>query len=158
MVCTPSRGQRNKSKNISSCFQIKVMLFQRCQNAKVTLETFSVVVMNITVNHFHQFSTVCETPPVITLSLQNTPEPFHGTIVNTAANTRHALCHASIDQPLVEISVGILKSTVTVKDRMCIRITLDGLCKSVEHKLVIICISKMEGPSPDKFRFGKRAI
>ena len=73
MVCTPSRGQRNKSKNISSRFQIKVMLFQRCQNAKVTLETFSVVVMNITANHFHQFSTVCETPPVITLSLQNTP-------------------------------------------------------------------------------------
>lgn len=121
------------------------MLFQRCQNAKVTLETFSVVVMNITANHFHQFSTVCETPPVITLSLQNTPEPFHGTIVNTAANTRHALCHASIDQPLVEISVGILKSTVTVKDWMCTRIALDGLCKSVEHKLVIICIPNHKG-------------
>lgn len=39
LVCTPSRGQRNKStKIISSCLQIKVMLFHRCQNAKVTLE------------------------------------------------------------------------------------------------------------------------
>src|SRR5699024_2801521 len=56
---------------------------------------------------------------------------FHRAIVNAAANTRHTLCHASIDQPLVEVSVGILKSTVTVEDRMRIRISLDCLCKSV---------------------------
>ena len=121
------------------------MLFHRWQNAKVTLETFCVVVMNITANHFHQFSTVREAPSIITLSLQNTPEPFHGTVVNAAANTRHTLCHASIDQPLVEVSVGILKSTVTVEDRMCIRIALDCLCKSVEHKLVVICIPNHKG-------------
>ena len=122
-----------------------IVLFHRCQNAKVTLETLCVVVMNITANHFHQFSTVREAPSIITLSLQNTPEPFHGTVVNAAANTRHTLCYASIDQPLVEVSVGILKSTVTVEDRMCIRIALDGLCKSVEHKLVVVCIPNHKG-------------
>ena len=146
MVCTPSRGQRNKSiKIISSCLQIKVMLFHRCQNAKVTLETFRVVVMDIIANHFHQFSTVRETPSIITLSFQDAPKSFHGAIVNAAANTRHTLCHASIDQPLVEVSVGILKSTVTVEDRMCIRIALDCLCKSVEDKFVIVCIPNHKG-------------
>lgn len=64
---------------------------------------------------------------------------------STAANTRHALCHASIDQPLVEISVGILKSTVTVDDRTRIRIALDSLCKSVEHKLVVVCVPNHKG-------------
>ena len=121
------------------------MLFHRCQNAKVALETLCVVVLNITANHFHQFSTVREVPSIITLSLQNTPESFHGTIVNAAANTRHTLCHARMNQPLVEVSVGILKSTVAVKDRMCIRIALDCLCKSVEHKLVVICIPNHKG-------------
>ena len=57
---------------------------------------------------------------------------------------RNRLCF-HIDQPLVEVSVGILKSTVTVEDRMCIRIALDGLCKSVEHKLVVICIPNHKG-------------
>ena len=146
LVCTPSRGQRNKStKNISSRLQIKVMLFHRCQNAKVTLETFRVVVMDITANHFHQFSTIRETLSIITLSLQDAPKSFHRAIVNAAANTRHTLCHASIDQPLVEVSVGILKSTVTVEDRMRIRISLDCLCKSVEHKFVVVCIPNHKG-------------
>ena len=146
VVCTPSRGQRNKStKNISSSLQIKVMLFHWCQNAKVTLETLRVVVMDITANHFHQFSTVRETPSIITLSLQDAPKTFHGAIVNAATNTRHTLCHASIDQPLVEVSVGILKSTVTVEDRMRIRIVLDCLCKRVEHKFVVVCILNHKG-------------
>ena len=146
MVCTPSRGQRNKStKNISICLQITIMLFHRCQNAKVTLETFRVVVMDITANHFHQFSTTRETLSIITLSLQDAPKSFHRAIVNAAANTRHTLYHASIDQPLVEVSVGILKSTVTVEDRMRIRISLDCLCKSVEHKFVVVCIPNRKG-------------
>lgn len=146
VVCTPSRGQRNKStKNISICLQITIMLFHRCQNAKVTLETFRVVVMDITANHFHQFSTIRETLSIITLSLQDAPKSFHRAIVNAAANTRHTLCHASIDQPLVEVSVGILKSTVTVEDRMRIRISLDCLCKSVEHKFVVVCIPNHKG-------------
>ena len=146
LVCTPSRGQRNKStKNISSRLQIKVMLFHRCQNAKVTLETFRVVVMDITANHFHQFSKIRETLSIITFSLQDAPKSFHRAIVNAAANTRHTLCHASIDQPLVEVSVGILKSTVTVEDRMRIRISLDCLCKSVEHKFVVVCIPNHKG-------------
>lgn len=146
VVCTPSRGQRNKStKNISICLQITIMLFHRCQNAKVTLETFRVVVMDITANHFHQFSTIRETLSIITLSLQDAPKSFHRAIVNAAANTRHTLCHASIDQPLVEVSVGILKSTVTVEDRMRIRISLDCLCKSVEHKFVVVCIPNRKG-------------
>src|SRR5699024_9502350 len=146
MVCTPSRGQRNKStKIISSCLQIKVMLFHRCQNAKVTLETFRVVIMDITANHFHQFSTVRETTSIIALSLQDALKTFLGAIVNAAANTRHTLCHTSIDQPLVEVTVGILKSTVTVEDRMCIRIFLDCLCKSVEHKFIVVCIPNRKG-------------
>ena len=146
VVCTPSRGQRNKStKNISICLQITIMLFHRCQSAKVTLETFRVVVMDITANHFHQFSTIRETLSIITLSLQDAPKSFHRAIVNAAANTRHTLYHASINQPLVEVSVGILKSTVTVEDRMRIRISLDCLCKSVEHKFVVVCIPNRKG-------------
>ena len=146
MVCTPSRGQRNKSKkNISICLQITIMLFHRCQNAKVTLEMFRVVVMDITANHFHQFSTIRETLSIITLSLQDAPKSFHRAIVNAAANTRHTLYHASINQPLVEVSVSILKSTVTVEDRMRIRISLDCLCKSVEHKFVVVCIPNRKG-------------
>ena len=92
------------------------MLFHRCQSAKVTLETFRVVVMDITANHFHQFSKIRETLSIITFSLQDAPKSFHRAIVNAAANTRHTLYHASINQPLVEVSVGILKSTVTVED------------------------------------------
>ena len=145
--CAPRQedNEINQQKNISICLQITIMLFHRCQNAKVTLETFRVVVMDIIANHFHQFSTVRETPSIITLSLQDAPEPFHGAIVNAAANTRHTLCHTSIDQPLVEVSVGILKPTVTVEDRMCIRIVLDCLCKSVEHKFVVVCITNHKG-------------
>ena len=46
------------------------MLFHWCQNAKVTLETLRVVVMDITANHFHQFSTVRERDsPIICLNL-----------------------------------------------------------------------------------------
>ena len=145
--CAPRQedNEINQQKNISICLQITIMLFHRCQNAKVTLETFRVVVMDITANHFHQFSTIRETLSIITLSLQDAPKSFHRAIVNAAANTRHTLYHASIDQPLVEVSVGILKSTVTVEDRMRIRISLDCLCKSVEHKFVVVCIPNRKG-------------
>ena len=145
--CAPRQedNEINQQKNISICLQITIMLFHRCQSAKVTLETFRVVVMDITANHFHQFSTIRETLSIITLSLQDAPKSFHRAIVNAAANTRHTLYHASIDQPLVEVSVGILKSTVTVEDRMRIRISLDCLCKSVEHKFVVVCIPNRKG-------------
>ena len=154
LVCTPSRGQRNKSTkkylNLSSNNDHAFPSVSKRQGyagdvSKVTLETFRVVVMDITANHFHQFSTIRETLSIITLSLQDAPKSFHRAIVNAAANTRHTLYHASIDQPLVEVSVSILKSTVTVEDRMRIRISLDCLCKSVEHKFVVVCIPNRKG-------------
>ena len=75
------------------------MLFHRCQNAKVALETLCVVVMNITANHFHQFSTVREAPSIITLSLQNIQ--LKDTTADAAIAQIHTLLSDTLNKQVV---------------------------------------------------------
>ena len=75
------------------------MLFHRCQNAKVALETLCVVVINITANHFHQFSTVREAPSIITLSLQNIQ--LKDTTADAAIAQIHTLLSDTLNKQVV---------------------------------------------------------
>ena len=77
---------------------------------------------------------------VIAFTFQDTPETFHRTIVNAAANTGHALRHSGIQKLLVEGSAGVLESSVTVEQRVCVRIFQSSLIQRIENEFVVVSI------------------
>ena len=89
----------------------------------------------------YQFFPACKLPAVIAFSLKDAPETFHRTIVDALADSWHALGHTSSYYLLVELKVCILEASVTVKQRMCIRIILDRQIERSEDQWIVISIS-----------------
>ncbi len=81
---------------------------------------------------------------VIALTLQNAPEAFHWTIVNTVSHAGHTLCHTGFFNFMMESTVRVLVSTVTVKQRMCVWITLDGFIKGLKCERIVITLTDYE--------------
>ena len=95
--------------------RIAVVLLHRCQNAQIALYAAVVVVNDVVLNHGNKFLTACESFAVIPFPLENAPESFHRAIVDTFGYSGHALLHLRFLQLIVENSVGILKTSVTVE-------------------------------------------
>ena len=57
----------------------------------------------------------------------------------------HALRHSGLHKFLVEGTVGVLKTSGAVEQRMCIRIGFHGLVKGLEHQRVIIAFTQYIG-------------
>ena len=92
--------------------EVLLMFFHRCENTKVSLEPFGIVVLNKVFNHGNQACSIGETFPVIPFSFQNSPESFHGPVINTLGNSGHALGHSGFGQHAVERTVGVLVSLI----------------------------------------------
>ena len=105
---------------------------------QTVLVTAVVVIVNVVCNHRDEVALACKCVPVVAFSFKDTPESLHRAVVNAAANTGHALRHTGIQQFLVEDSTGVLESTVTVEQRMCIWIFLNSLVKGVKDQFVVI--------------------
>ena len=101
-----------------------LVLFHWRNNTQITLHALGIVIVNIIPNLLNKLLLGSKPLTVISLTLQNAPEAIHRSIVNTVGYTRHTLYHTGIFQHLVKRSVSVLKTTVTVKQRMCIWIGL----------------------------------
>ena len=117
------------------------MLRHGSHNAKITLNTAIIIVVDIAYDHVDQLKLAGKTFPVVTFAFQDTPEAFHGAVVDTLAHTGHTLSHTSLFEFVMECSIGVLESAVAVKQRMRIWIGLHGHVKGFEHKRVIVSLT-----------------
>ena len=117
------------------------MLFHWRKDAKITLYTAVIVVVDVIFNHIYQLFFAGIALAVIAFSLQDTPESFHWPIVNALGNTGHALLHTGFFQLVVKSPVGILKSSVAVEQWMGIRIGFHRTVKRLEYQRIIIVVA-----------------
>ena len=97
--------------------------------------------MDVAIDCPDQFPSVCESVQVIHFRFQHTPETFHWAIVDTPANSGHALAHLRCLEFIVKRLTGILKTSVAVKQRMCARIVEDSFIKGIKDKSVIVTVT-----------------
>ena len=124
------------------------MLFHRSEYAKVPLEPFGIVVLNKILNHSNQAGPVGEAFSVIPLSFQDAPESFHWSVINAFGNSGHALGHTGFGQHTVEYAVGVLKSSVTVAQRVCIGICFNRCPKCIKYQWIVVGIPNHVADNP----------
>ena len=121
------------------------MLFHGCQNAQISLYATAIIVINVGVNHIHKFLLTGETSPIVAFPFQNPPESLHGAVINAVGNAGHTLRHSGLYKFVVEGTVGILKSSVAVKQGMCVRIGLNCLVEGFENQRIVVALTKHIG-------------
>ena len=90
-----------------------------------------------------------EPPAIVTLSLQDTPEARHRSIVNTLAYPRHTLGHPSRSQLVMEHPDGVLEPPVTVEQGMSVRVGREGLIQRlIDQRAVIGVLEDKEDDPP----------
>ena len=99
---------------------------------KPLLVTFRIVEIYVMLNSRDQFLLISEFPQIVHLRFQDSPESFHRAIINTSSNSGHTLYHLGRLQLCSEYFTRILESSVTMEQRMCVRIILNGFIKGVE--------------------------
>jgi len=125
--------------------RIAVVLLHRCQNAQVALYPAVVVVDDIIFNHLHKLLTARKSSAVVPLTLENTPKAFHRAVVNTLGYSGHTLSHLRLLQLVVEYSVGVLETSVAMKQRMGIWIGFNSGIQGVEYERIIIAVTNNKG-------------
>lgn len=75
--------------------------------------------MDIVSDHLDEVPLAGEPSAVIALPLQNPPEALHRAVINAVGNAGHTLRHSGLYKFVVEGTVGILKSSVAVKEILC---------------------------------------
>ena len=121
------------------------MLFHWRQDTQIALHPSGIVITDIVFNHLDEVSLAGEPSAVIALPLQNPPEALHRAIINAVGNTGHTLCHSGLYKFVVEGTVGILKSSVAVKQGMCVRIGLNRLVECFENQRIIVALTERIG-------------
>ena len=117
------------------------MLLHWGQNAQMALYATIVVVGDITSDHMYKLFPACKPSTEVSLPFQDSPESFHRAIVNTFCNPGHTLSHAGFFKFLVKCSVGVLKTTIAMEQRMCVRICFYSLIKGLEHKRIVVAVT-----------------
>lgn len=84
-----------------------------------------VIVVNKRFHSLYKLFVSIKMSEIVHLTFQNAPEAFHGTVINTSSDARHTLFHVPLIQFFFELLACILKSAVTVKQRVGIRILLN---------------------------------
>ena len=124
------------------------MFFHRRKNAQITLNPTSIVVVDILGDHLDELLFAGKTPAIISLSFQNAPEALHRAIVNAVGHAGHTLCHTGLQQLVVKGPAGILEPSVTVEQRMGIRVRSNGLVKGFVNERIIISLTEYIGHDP----------
>ena len=117
------------------------MLLHRSQDSEAALVPLIVVVVDVVLNHRHEFLATAETLTVISLSLEYPPEPFHRAVVDALGYSGHALRHANSLKFVMKRPVGVLVSSVTVAKRRCSGVSSYGLIERVKDKRVVIAVT-----------------
>ena len=117
------------------------MFFKRCQYPKIALHPSGIVIADVVLNHLNEFLLTGKTTTIITLSLQDAPEPFHGAVVNAVRDTGHTLRHTSLQKFMVKGSVSILEPSVAMEQWMSIRVGLNSLVKGFVDERIVIAIT-----------------
>lgn len=115
------------------------------------MPAFVVVEIYVAFNSRYQAIVIRELTKVVHLALKSTPETFHWAVVNAAADTRHALFHSGIIQSDLEMLACILKTSVTMKQRVSIGVFRNGQIKGFKHELVIVASSHGERDNASVF-------
>ena len=121
------------------------MLFHWRQDTQIALHPSGIVITDIVFNHSDEIPLAGEPSAVIALPLQNAPEALHRAVINAVSNTGHALRHSGLYKFLVEGAVGILKSSVAVKQGMCVRIGFNRLVEGFENQRIIVALTEHIG-------------
>lgn len=114
------------------------MLFHRRQDAQITLDTSRVVIANILLDHLDKLVLAGEPSAVIAFPFQDAPEALHRAVINAMRHAGHTLRHPSLHKLVVEDTVGVLKPSVAVEQRMHVRIGLHSLVEGFENQWVIV--------------------
>ena len=119
------------------------MLLHWREDAEVALNALVVVVTDIIFNHIDQFFLGGKALAVIAFPFQDTPETFHGPVVNALGYAGHTLGHTGLVQLMMEDSVGILKSSVAMEQRMCAGISPYSTVKGFKNQRVVIPVTNL---------------
>ena len=101
--------------------------------------------MDIVSDHLDKVPLTGEPSAVIAFPFQNAPEALHRAVVNAMRHTGHTLRHSGLYKFVVEGTVGILKSSVAVKQGMCVRIGLNCLVEGFENQRIVVALTKHIG-------------
>lgn len=118
---------------------------------QLLLPAFVVVEVYVVLDGRCQAVVILEVAKVVHFAFENTPEAFHGAIVDATTDARHTLCHPGLVQFRPELLTGILKTSVTVKQRVSIRVFGNGQIKGVKCQLVIVAAAHGERDNPFVF-------
>ena len=121
------------------------MLFHRRQDAQITLDTSRVVIANILLDHLDKLVLAGEPSAVIAFPFQDAPEALHRAVVNTMRHTGHTLRHPCLHELVLKGTVGVLKPSVAVEQRMRVRIGLHSLVEGFENQWVIVVFTEHVG-------------
>ena len=121
------------------------MLFHWRQDTQIALHPSGIVIADIVFNHLDETPLAGEPSAIIALPLQNPPEALHRAVINAVRNSGHTLRHASLYKFVAEGTVGILKSSVAVKQGMCVRIGLNRLAQGFENQRIIVALTEHIG-------------
>ena len=105
------------------------MLFHRRQDAQIALDTSRVVIANILLDHLNKLVLADEPSAVIAFPFQDAPEALHRAVINAMRHAGHTLRHPSLHKLVVEGTVGVLEPSVTMEQRMRVRIGFHSLIK-----------------------------
>ena len=117
------------------------MKFHRCHASESLLVTLVVVKIEITLDCRNQIVTRSKLSEIVHFRFENTPKSLHWTVVNASANAWHTLSHIGGNKFVVKAFACVLKPTVAMEQRMCIRIRLYRLVKSCIYKRIIVAVS-----------------
>ena len=121
------------------------MLFHRRQHTQITLDTSRVVIANILLDHLNKLVLAGEPSAVIAFPFQDAPEALHRAVINAMRHAGHTLRHPRLHKLVVEGTVGVLKPSVAVEQRMRVRIGLHSLVEGFENQWVIVVFTEHVG-------------
>ena len=121
------------------------MLFHRRQDAQITLNTSRVVIANILLDHLNKLVLADEPSAVIAFPFQDAPEALHRAVINAMRHAGHTLRHPSLHKLVVEGTVGVLEPSVTMEQRMRVRIGRNCLVEGFENQWVIVVFTEHVG-------------
>ena len=115
---------------------------------QIPLDSSGVIVADVVLNSRNQILPGRESPTIILFALQDAPEAFHWTIVNTVRNSGHTLLHMVFLQPRTELLARILETSVTVEQRPGVRFKCHSCIKGVHNQRIVIVVSDLVSYNP----------
>ena len=160
VMCTLSSRQRKKQKEFTNrirFFHLPLLrsrgrfssrgggevILARCHTIKTFLVAASIVKVYVIFNSGNEFFPARKLFKIVHLRLQDAPPAFHRSIVKASADTRHALDHTRFNKLLVKHFVSILKSSVTMKYWLRIRIKTHCFIECCEYQFVVVTVAEL---------------